>query len=282
MGKIISIFLIFFSTLWGEKSWVDSLLYNEKISFNTIFKEEYPQNGDINFIKSLEKAKKRIKKIKQKIKKPLLVIVIDDISYSYQLKRIKALPFKVTPSIFPQSYKLATNLNHFIIHLPLQSKSRALNKMKGTLFINDSKKRIKKQIKKLRELFPKAKFINNHTGSSFTSNYIAMKRLYKEILNNNFIFIDSRTSSKSKVKKIAKELNQPYMARSIFLDNKQKISYIIRQLKMGVRFAKKYGYAIVIGHPHPATFRALELSKPILKGVKVVYIDELYNRVFKR
>ena len=60
-------------------------------------------------------------------------------------------------------------------------------------------KKLKKG-KQLREWYPNAIYTNNHTGSVFTENEEAMDRLLKALKKHNFIFVDSRTSSKSVAK----------------------------------------------------------------------------------
>jgi len=230
--------------------------------------------------KSLKTVKKSLKSIK-KSKSAKLVIIIDDVSHRYQLNLIKALPFKVTPSIFPpskmnmHSQTLARGLKHFMVHLPLESHSRAMNKMHKTIFTTFTQKQIDNRIKEIRRLFPTAKYINNHTGSKFTSNYTASKRLYKSLIKRGFIFVDSRTSMKTKIPKIAREFNRRYLKNDFFLDNTISTPAIKRQIRKAVNYAKKYGLAVVIGHPHPQTFRALRESKKLIQSVRTLYIDEL-------
>lgn len=217
-------------------------------------------------------------------KRPKLVIIIDDVHTRAQIEEIRALPFSVTPSIFPpyslakHSEKLAEGLRHYMIHLPMESGSTQFNKQTKTLMRSFSKSQIHKRIKELRRLFPDAAYINNHTGSTFTSSYRAMKQLYDILKLEGFDFVDSFTVGSSKVKKIAHEEGDAYIRRDIFIDNKQNIGYILKQLKKAVRIAKRKGYAIAIGHPHKTTIGALEEAKPILKGIDVVYIDQIYKR----
>ena len=239
--------------------------------------EEYPQEKtkvNISIIDVVGKKSKGIKGIAK------LAIIIDDVTHKRQLKKILSLPIKVTPSIFPpsemssHSNRLAIGLKHFMIHLPLQSGSKRMNRMKNTLFVYNSDTKFKQRAKEIRRLFPNGKFINNHTGSVFTSNYEAMNKLYSYLKDEGFQFIDSRTAANSKIRRIAKEHNDPYISRDIFLDNIQNVSYIKNQLKKAVAIAKKRGYAIAIGHPHRATLKALQDSKDILRGVETIYIDE--------
>lgn len=216
-------------------------------------------------------------------KKPKLVIIIDDVSSAKQLARIRSLPIKVTPSIFPpyelskSNNRLAQGLDHYMIHLPMQS-GKVYDNQYATLKVTDSRKKIEARVKELRRLFPAARYVNNHTGSVFTDNYNAMKILYTALRNEGFVFVDSRTIGTTKVPKIAHAAGDAYVARDMFIDNIQNISYIRTQLKQGVQKAKKNGYAIVIGHPHSVTMKAIAGSKDIFEEVELVYIDEIYRK----
>jgi polysaccharide deacetylase 2 family uncharacterized protein YibQ len=217
-------------------------------------------------------------------KKPKLVIVIDDVSTQTQLKRIQALNMKITPSIFPpferskRSHRLAQSLEHYMIHLPMESGSLQFNKQYKTLKTTFSKEQIEARIKELRKLFPTAHYINNHTGSVFTDDYKAMRILYAILRKEGFVFVDSRTVGSTKVRKIAHEFGDAYVARDIFIDNKHNVPYIHSQLRHAVDIARKKGYAIAIGHPHKITMKALASAKDIFKEVELVYIDEIYRR----
>ena len=219
--------------------------------------------------------------------KPKLVIIIDDVSSRSQLKRIRATGLKLTPSIFPpyrispSNHKLAEGLRHYMVHLPMES-GRVFDKQTKTLMVTDTPERIEARVKELRRFFPEAQFVNNHTGSVFTSHYLAMERLYHALIREGFVFVDSRTIASTKVPQIAKKYAQRYLARDVFIDNIHTVDAIRKQLKHAVNIAKKRGYAIAIGHPHKVTLRALASAGKILKEVEVVYIDELYRRKVKR
>ena len=237
--------------------------------------------------KKIDKKDKKSKKTTTKLhskfsKKPKLVIIMDDISQKWQLKKLKSLGIKVTPSIFPpnkmnmKNHLLSRNLKHFMVHLPLESRSKQMNKMHKTIFCYYTTKQIQNRVKEIRRLFPNAKYINNHTGSKFSENYRASKKLYKALINNGFIFIDSKTSKKSRFGKIAKEFNRRYLKSDHFIDNKLSVKATLKEIKRGVQIAKQKGYAIIIGHPHLTTFKALQIAKKgVLKQVKLIYIDEL-------
>ncbi|HFQ62457.1 MAG TPA: divergent polysaccharide deacetylase family protein [Epsilonproteobacteria bacterium] len=217
-------------------------------------------------------------------KKPRLVIIIDDVHTKEQIAAIKKLELKITPSIFPpyvlsrQSNLLAKQVRHYMIHLPMESGSKQFNRQTKTLMTSFTDEQIADRVMELRKLFPHAKYINNHTGSVFTSNYKAMKKLYIALKLEGFVFVDSFTVASSKVNRIAHELGDVYVRRDIFIDNKHTIPYIHHQLTLAVAKAKKKGYAIAIGHPHKTTMKALASAKQILKDVELVYIDDIYRR----
>jgi len=232
--------------------------------------------------RDIEKKKRAKTSLVQEDRRAQLVIIIDDVHTRRELNAIWKLGFPVTPSIFPpyrqarHSEKLALGVSHYMVHLPMESGSQKFNRQTKTLMRSFSSEQIFHRIEEIRRLFPQAKYINNHTGSLFTSNTQAMFALLRACRVYGFRFVDSVTTGKSKVRYVAKQLHQPYVRRDIFLDNIRTTTAIHRQLKKAIRLAKKRGYAIAIGHPHRETLQALRLAKPLLKGLKVVYMDQLY------
>ncbi len=219
---------------------------------------------------------------------PELAFIIDDVSQKRQLDAIRSIPFPVTPSIFPPSRmnpdspRLARGLRHYMIHLPMQSGSAKMNRFRKTMMVHDDAGTIRARIDEIRRLFPNARYINNHTGSVFTSDARAMAIAYDEMRKQGFVFLDSKTTGRSSVRKIVRRYGDPYLSRDVFLDNVQQRSYIRKQLMRAVRIAKKRGYAIAIGHPHPVTLRTLRNAADLLKGVRPVYFDDFYREHYGR
>ena len=233
--------------------------------------------------KSKTKTNKVSKEKKTSTDKPKLVIIIDDVHTRVQLHAIKTLGMKLTPSIFPpydlakQSHLLARGLSHYMIHLPMESGSKKFNTQYKTLKTRFTKAQIVERVKEIRKLFPHARYLNNHTGSVFTSDYKAMRQLYVALKREGFTFVDSMTIGTSKVAEIASEFGDKYRKRDIFIDNVHETEAIHKQLSLAVAKAKKNGYAIAIGHPHATTIKALSLAKPLFKDVELVYIETLYE-----
>jgi len=270
-----------------EKKIKEKKVQETKIKEEKVLKEVLPKVEEVAKIEEVKKPLliKRVRKLKLsslKNGKPKLVIIIDDVCSAKQLRKIKELPMNITPSIFPpykysiDNHKLAEGLEHYMVHLPLESGKR-YDKYHTVLMKNDTKKTIENRVKEIRQLFPTAHYLNNHIGSKFTRDYKATYRLYAALRKEGFIFVDSRTIGSSKVREVAKQFKDTYIGRDIFIDNQRRVSRIHKQLRRVVRIAKKKGYAIAIGHPHRATMRALRSAKHILKDVEVVYMDELFE-----
>lgn len=249
-------------------------------------KREMKKNylSEINdYEKSLKYANtkhKKIKKVKKYSGKPKLAIIIDDVSFLSQVKQIKKIPFKVTPSFFPptrvhpDTVKLSQKFKFAMIHLPLEAMGYAHPEPK-TLLISSTKNEIESRVKEIKKEFPQIHYYNNHTGSKFTANLRAMKCLIGYMKTQNLHFVDSRTTIDTKAGIVSQALHVKLLSRDVFLDNIAKPKKIIEQLKKAVKLAKKSGYAIAIGHPHTNTLKTLIGAKMYLGDVELVYVDEL-------
>ena len=219
-------------------------------------------------------------KISHKQNKARLVIIIDDVAFKYETDALKKLPYKITPSFFPPTEthpntpRLAKSFNHYMVHMPMEAVHYP-HPEPNTMDTTSSYQFIKKRVDMVKTLFPRAKFINNHTGSKFTANYNAMNKLFEALKADNLGFVDSKTTPYSKAGAVEQKFHIPIYSRNIFLDNKENEQYIQNQLRKAVHLAKKYGYAIAIGHPHKITIKTIKDSKKLLSQVEVVYIDEL-------
>lgn len=263
-------------------------------NFNDIFKEieinkdkecrvDKPNCLPTKEISAFGDNVKAIKISEEITEKPKLAIIIDDVATKSESDTILQIIKKgknITPSFFPNTSNhpdtniYAKDFSHFMIHLPL----RAINFAKEeplTLIPTDSYEKIDERIKNIKKAFPKLKFLNNHTGSAFTSDEIAMRNLFKALKKYNLIFVDSRTIASTKAPVLAKEFNQFYIHRNIFLDNDQNIEAIKKKLDESVEFAIKHKRAIAIGHPHQTTLKAI--SEYDFSKVKLVFIDDIYD-----
>ena len=211
---------------------------------------------------------------------PKLAIIIDDVAFAHDVRAIKQLGIPLSMSFLPpsdrhpDSARLAASEPFYMVHLPMEAMNFS-SEEPFTLRKNDSQELIMERVNSLKKIFPKVQYINNHTGSAFTSDERAMNRLIFSLNQEKIRFIDSRTTAETKVPKVMKNYGLPYVARDVFLDHEPDIKSIKKQIKRAVAIAKKHGSAIAIGHPHKLTLKALAESKGVLEGVELVRIDEL-------
>jgi polysaccharide deacetylase 2 family uncharacterized protein YibQ len=212
--------------------------------------------------------------------KPKLAIIIDDVCVKSQVKSIKNLHLPLTMSFLPpskyrpNSAKLAAKEDFYMVHLPMEA-MRFTAEEPTTLHVKDSQKKIKQRIEMIKKLFPKVKYINNHTGSKFTADEVSMNKLISVLKENNITFVDSRTTAKTKAPKVLKNFGLEYISRDVFLDHHMEKSYVKKQIREAIKIAKIHGSAIAIGHPHKNTLAALRESKKLFKDVELVYINKL-------
>lgn len=218
--------------------------------------------------------------VKKSTSRPKLAIIIDDVSFARDVREIKGLKIPLTMSflppnrIHPNSAKLAAKEPYYMVHLPME----AMNFPSAeplTLKVNNSQQEILAEVQKVKKLFPRVQYINNHTGSKFTSNERAMNRLMFALQREKIGFIDSRTTAKTKVPLVMKNYGLNYISRDVFLDHDSNVAAIKKQIARAVKIAKTHGSAIAIGHPHKETIQALAESKQLLREVQLVRIDSL-------
>lgn len=223
---------------------------------------------------------KEMRKKKLSPNRPKLAIIIDDVGTKSQVKAIKSLNLTLTMSFLPPSKgrpntpKLAAHENNYMVHLPMEAQNFSAEEPK-TLRVDDSQELISARVAEIKKLFPKVQYINNHTGSKFTSNEVAMNRLIFAFKENKINFIDSRTTAKTKAPQVLKNFGLKYVSRDVFLDHHMDKPYILKQIKQAIAVAKNHGSAIAIGHPHKNTLRALYESRNLFKDVDLVYINRL-------
>jgi polysaccharide deacetylase 2 family uncharacterized protein YibQ len=175
----------------------------------------------------------------------------------------------------PNSAKLASHEKFYMVHLPMEAMN--WNKEEPyTLYAGDSQEVISKRIEAIKKLYPKVRYINNHTGSKFTASEVAVNRLINALNAQNIHFIDSRTTADTKVPKVMKNYGLKYMARDVFLDHHSDKEYVKSQIKQAIRIAKSHGTAIAIGHPNANTLDAIKESKEFFRDIELVEVYKLY------
>jgi polysaccharide deacetylase 2 family uncharacterized protein YibQ len=219
-------------------------------------------------------------------KTALVAIVIDDLGQDVKPAReILSLPAKVTFAVmpgFPQSRKVAElaeqGNREVLLHLPMEYRGRNGKPAPGMLRSDMTPMDFLNTINDDVASVPGAVGVNNHEGSSLTENKEAMKFLMAELKSRDLLFLDSLTSPKSVAYATAKEFGVKAAKRDVFLDNESdNEEYIHKQLDELTRIAKAHGWAVGIGHPHPATINVLRswISEVDRLGITIVPVSRL-------
>jgi uncharacterized protein len=227
-------------------------------------------------------------------KKAQLAIIIDDfgqnrkgVSEILQIK--KPLTFAIMPFLdFTRKDALMAHQlgQEVIIHLPMQSAKHDIAAWIGPNPIKVSYKydKIQEIILSSLKSVPFAVGANIHMGSLCSENKYIMSSVIKVLKENNMYFVDSRTSSLSVCKRVAKNTGIRFDERNVFLEAESKSEwYIKKQLRLAGSIAIKKGHAIAIGHVGSAGGRVTAICIndmiPQLEkqGIKLVYVSDLFK-----
>lgn len=205
-----------------------------------------------------------------------LVFVFDDAGHNVsQLKKFLALPFPITIAILPKleyskesGQLIRSSGKEAILHQPMQSVNLKINPGPGAIKPEMSVTEIQALLKSnISEVGPVVG-LNNHEGSLITEDETRIGAVLETANQMGMYFLDSRTSSQTRVPQAAMSMGYGYYQRDIFLDNQKTKENIISELKKGLVIANKKGHAIMIGHIWSADILPGVLNEvyPILKS----------------
>ena len=219
-------------------------------------------------------------------KKPMVAIIIDDMGYQPAIgRKMLDLPLHLSFSFLPagpQTKELAgvakSKKRDILLHLPLEATDRKVDPGPGALAVAMDPQELEKKFAEDLAAVPMAIGLNNHMGSRFTEERSAMAALLGQVKQRGLFFLDSRTSNKSVACTVAKDAGVPCLSRHLFLDNDQNQAAVVKQVDALLALAEKNGWAIGIGHPHPATLAALIARQQALtERAEVVGIGTIFR-----
>lgn len=214
-----------------------------------------------------------------------LAIVIDDFGYRPQTEnQVLAMPSAISVAVLPNAphaHEMATkahNSGHeVLIHLPMAPLSKQPLE-KDTLRPEMSSEEIERIIREAYGKVPYAVGLNNHMGSAMTSSLFGMQKVMQSLARYNLYFLDSMTIGNSQAMRAAQGTGVKVIKRKVFLDDTQNEADIRFQFNRAVQVARRSGWAIAIGHPHPSTVRVLQQMLPTLPAdITLVPASSLLN-----
>ena len=95
-------------------------------------------------------------------------------------------------------------------------------------------------------------------GSRFTAWPDGMEIVLQTLNERGLLFLDSLTNTRSIGPALARVFKTPFAVRDVFIDHDRTDEFIIKQLALTERLARRNGHAIAIGHPHDLTVNRLK------------------------
>jgi uncharacterized protein len=218
---------------------------------------------------------------------PRLAIIIDDLGRDRaSTDAVLALPFPFTASVMPnlpfsadaadRAYRRG---DHVILHLPMEAVSETGSAQPEAieLRVGMNESEVQSILAEMLATVPHAGGVNNHEGSRATADPALMNELMAALHERGLYFIDSRTTAATVAYDSAESAGVPSASRKVFLDDTPTRKAVLEQLELAVRDARRDGFAIAIGHPHPATLAALseDVSRLRADGIRIVFASDL-------
>jgi len=208
---------------------------------------------------------KKEKILPEKIRRPKVAIVIDDLGENKKSAReLLDLNVPFVCAVLPhQTYTEwiadeCSRLGHEVIaHIPMEAKTpHELGK--GGLYTWMTEAEIAETVNDDIKAVPHAIGISNHMGSAFTEDRRAVSVLMPLLKKRNLFFLDSLTTAGSTVNNIATAMGVKSLRRDVFLDDEDSPAYIRKQWEKLLKAAVKKGPAIALGHPKENTIQFLK------------------------
>jgi polysaccharide deacetylase 2 family uncharacterized protein YibQ len=220
---------------------------------------------------------------------PLLAIIMDDLGRStHAADLLISMPQQVTFSILPDEPHAVqiAEMAHLadrevMLHVPMEPQGfPAVNPGQEALFVKYNATEIRRRFEQLLAKVPYVTGANNHMGSRFTEDARALAPVMESLREKGLFFIDSRTTGRSRVSKVAYRYGVPTLNRDVFLDNVAEVEAIVLEIRRLEGKARRQGMAIGICHPYPETLEALRRELPGLaaRGITIVPVSVLLQK----
>lgn len=221
-------------------------------------------------------------------KRPMIAIVLDDVGVApLHARAALDLPAPIVLSIMTYAEKAKTFADEarqrgheVMVHMPMQPLSASINPGPQALTVGLSANEITQRVDWGLSRFSGYVGFNNHMGSRFTQDEAGMRIVLQEAKSRGLLFLDSKTIAGSVGDRLAAEMGVTHIARDVFLDDTLTEGSIARQLAEAEVIARKRGYAVAIGHPHPATIAVLKrwLIEAQARGFAIVPLTAIVKK----
>ena len=201
-------------------------------------------------------------------------IIIDDLGNHPKLDaRFAGLDLELTLAVLPHGpatreavREVREKGREMMLHLPMEPQGYPeVDPGPGALLTSMSRSELATTLNRDLEAVPLAVGVNNHMGSRLTEDAGALEVVFRRLKERGLFFVDSRTTSSSRVEEVAARVGLKTASRSVFLDNVAEPGAVQAQVQRLLAKAAEKDGVIAIGHPHPATLETLAKMAPLIK-----------------
>lgn len=218
-------------------------------------------------------------------KKPQVAIIIDDLGYDRRLaSEFFGLDLPLTMSVLPSApytKEIAAEARvrglEIMLHIPMESRNpNGSSPGPGVLTTDMGEKRIREVLSDSLGKIPGARGVNNHMGSLFTADRAKMTVFLGELKKKGLFFVDSRTSSNTIGRSLARQMGVRAAERNVFIDHDLQFEALRIQMDRLLGLSRSQGFGVGIGHPHQETVDLLKEYLPKLrKEYEIVPVSDL-------
>ncbi|WP_456272552.1 divergent polysaccharide deacetylase family protein [Bacillus sp. AK031] len=208
-----------------------------------------------------------------------LSIVIDDFGNNMRgTREMLELPITLTVAVMPlmettkEDAELAHELGHeVIVHMPMEPvKGKRSWLGPGAITTDLSDAEIRKRVEEAIDSVPFAVGMNHHMGSKATANKRVMRTVLAVCRERGLYYLDSKTTPKSVIPELAKEIGVPYVENELFFDDVYTTQHISKQANLVAKRLKSDEEIIAIGHVGISG----NMMVDVLKEYIPLYLDE--------
>jgi hypothetical protein len=165
-----------------------------------------------------------------------------------------AVTFAILPGLpFTKSTmeKAVKSGREVIVHIPMEAENPNVNPGSNAIFARMSDREIYDLVRSYFREIHHARGANQHMGSLVTADRRAMRAALRFLSENDYFFIDSRTTSETVAREIAREYRIPFEERNMFLDAPENTDAILRERIEDLRkYRDTKKRVLVITHCH--------------------------------
>ncbi|MBS4189656.1 divergent polysaccharide deacetylase family protein [Bacillus sp. FJAT-49705] len=208
-----------------------------------------------------------------------LAIVIDDLGNNMKgTEEILKLPITLTAAIMPfmstskEDAEMAFKYGHdILVHLPMEPKKGKASWLgPGAITTDLSDEEIRRRVEAAIKDIPHAIGMNHHMGSKATEDERVMRIVLEVCQENGLFYLDSKTTGKSVVGKLASEMGIPYLENNLFFDDIYTTQHISKQANILAKKLDSSDRLIAIGH--------VGVTGPMMVDVLQQYIPLYKNK----